>query len=92
MKYEYDIRQIDATAYDIDSENKPIWTWNSSIHIDTMTTSAQDHRQAFIRKIHELCPGLNFKRSGLYIDFDGDVYELRHKDDDMPILAAIPNF
>ena len=92
MKYSYDIRQIDALVSDVSDDGLPIWTWNSSIHIDTMETTADDHKKAFIRMIHKLCPNLNMKRSNLYIDYDGSVYELRHKEDDEPILAAIPNF
>jgi len=90
-KYSYEIRQIDAITSD-EYDETPAWTWNTSFYLGIMSTSASDHKAAFLRRIHALCPQLNLRRSNLYIAYDGDVYELRDRSDDRPILAAIPMF
>lgn len=90
-KYSYEIRQIDAITSD-EYDETPVWMWNTSFYLCTMSTSASDHKAAFLRRIHALCPRLNLRRSNLYIAYDGDVYELRDRSDDRPILAAIPMF
>lgn len=89
-KYEYDIRQIDAWVEDISDDGQPIWTWNESWHIGTLATAAQDHRAAFRRWVRRALYGRRL--DDLAITYDGDIYELVHKDTGEPILAAIPNF
>lgn len=90
MKYEYEVRQIDAWVEDVSEDGQITWTWNNSYHIDNMATAAQDHKAAFRRWVRR---ALNGRRlDDLTITYDGSVYELIHKDTGEPILAAIPLF
>lgn len=82
MKYQYEIRQIDA-LYDCES-----WYWNSSYHIGDFSTHANDHKRAFLNALHKL--GVVCKRGACYVDYDGSIYELRERKTDMPLFAAIP--
>lgn len=83
--YKYELREIDALM-----EDENIWYWNTSYNIGTFTTKASDHKQAFLRAIHKL--GITCKRGKCYVTYDGDVYELRNRKTDEPLLAAIPMF
>lgn len=82
MKFEYEIRQIEAWA-DIDG-----WTWNTSYNLGTFSTHANDRKRAFLNALHNL--GIVCKRGACYVDYDGSIYELRERKTDMPLFAAIP--
>jgi hypothetical protein len=82
MKFEYEIRKIEAWA-DIEG-----WSWNTSYHIGNFSTRAENHKCAFLNALHNL--GIVCKRGACYVDFDGDIYELRERKSDMPLFAAIP--
>lgn len=83
MKYQYEIRQIEAWA-DIDS----LWTWNDSYHIGNFSTRAENHKRAFLNALHNL--GIVCKRGACYVDYDGNIYELRRRGTHEPLFAAIP--
>ena len=82
MKFEYEIRQIEAWA-DIEG-----WTWNDSYHIGNFSTRAENHKRAFLNALHNL--GIVCKRGACYVAFDGDIYELRRRGTHEPLFAAIP--
>ena len=82
MKFEYEIRQIEAWA-DIEG-----WTWNNSFNLGTFSTRAADHKRAFLNALHNL--GIVCKRGACYVDYDGSIYELRERKTGMPLFAAIP--
>ena len=82
MKFEYEIRQIEAWA---DLEG---WTWNSSYHIGDFSTSAENHKRAFLNALHNL--GIVCKRGKCKVEFDGSIYELVDRKTLEPLFAAIP--
>lgn len=73
MKFEYEIRQIDAWS-DIDS----LWTWNESYHIGNFSTHANNHKRAFLNALHNLG----------YVDYDGSIYELRRRGTHEPLTTG----
>ena len=83
--FEYEIREIDAMP-----ECDNLWYWNSSYKIGTFKTNANDHKRAFLNALKKL--NITCKRGMCYIAFDGDIYELRERKTDMPLIAAIPMF
>jgi len=90
--FEYEIREIDAWAEDEDDNGNPIWSWNTSYHMDDIKTTAEDHKTAFLRWIHQRY-SINLRKARMYIACDdGAIYELRTRKDDEPILAMIPKF
>ena len=82
MKFEYEIRQIDALQ---DCES---WYWNASYNLGTFSTHANDHKRAFLNALHNL--GVVCKRGACYVDYDGSIYELRRRGTHEPLFAAIP--
>ena len=82
MKFEYEIRQIDA-LYDCES-----WYWNTSYNLGTFSTRAENHKRAFLNALHNL--GIVCKRGACYVDYDGSIYELRRRGTHEPLFAAIP--
>lgn len=80
-KYQYEIRQIDAWS-DCDG-----WTWNESWHICNFLSGAADMKRAFLRKLESI--GIAFSVP-VKIDYDGSIYEIQRKDNDMPLFALIP--
>lgn len=82
MKDYYEIRQVDAWA---DAES---WVWNASYHITVFETSAEDRKRAFLRALKSV--GITFPRGSIYVDYDGDVYEIRERKTDRPLFAALP--
>ena len=82
MKFDYEIRQIEAWA-DIDG-----WYWNNSFNLGTFSTCAENHKRAFLNALHNL--GIVCKRGACYVDFDGNIYELRRRGTHEPLFAAIP--
>jgi hypothetical protein len=83
MKFEYEIRQIEAWA-DIDS----LWTWNDSYHIGNFSTRAENHKRAFLNALHNL--GIVCKRGKCKVEFDGSIYELVDRKTLEPLFAAVP--
>ena len=81
-KFNYEIRQIDAW-----NEGDNYWTWNESFHICNFSSSANNISRAFMRKIHAL--GIAFSVP-VKVVFDGDIWEVQRRDNDMPIFALIP--
>lgn len=77
----YEIRQIDALAYDDD------WIWNDSYSLGTFTTSG-DVPRAFRRALARL--GITFYRGRTATKYDGDVYEIIDRATREPLFAAIP--
>ena len=84
QKYEYEIREIDAMAYDEDG-----WTWNTSYNVGKISTTG-DPGRAMMRMLHKR--GVVCKRGACYIDYDGSIYELRRRGTHEPYYAAIPMF
>ena len=82
-KYEFDVRQIDALP-DGDS-----WCWNTSYFLFNFCTSAKNEKRAFLRQLHK--NGIHFS-TPVYVDYDGDIYEVRERKSDMPLFAALPRF
>lgn len=82
--YTYEIRQIEAWN-DFNG-----WTWNASYHIGDFTTTGEDHKRAFLNALKKV--GIVCKRGCCYVDFDGDIYELRNRKTQEPLFAAIPKF
>lgn len=80
-KYQYEIRQIDAWS-DFDG-----WTWNESWHICNFFSAAADMKRAFLRKLASI--GIAFSVP-VKINYDGSIYEIQRKDNDMPLFALIP--
>ena len=81
MKTVYEIRQIDAW------HEEDGWTWNTSYHIDYFDSSAQDEQRLFRRRLAKL--GIAFTIP-TYVDYDGDIWEIRTCDTDEPLMAMLP--
>ena len=79
----YEIRQLDCWMYDGE------WTENTSYHVGTMTTRAQNIRRAFAAwmRTHEK---IYFMRNQTLIEFDGDCYTIIDKKSKEPMFIAIP--
>lgn len=77
----YEIRQIDALAYDDD------WIWNDSYSLGTFTTSG-DVPRAFRRALARL--GITFYRGRTVTEYDGSIYEIVDRATREPLFAAIP--
>lgn len=77
----YEIRQIDAIAYDVG------WTYNESWSLGTFTTTG-DPARAFRRALARL--GITFYRGRTVTEYDGDVYEICDRATRRPLFAAIP--
>lgn len=84
-KYSYDVREIDAWS---DAESG--WTWNTSYHIGTMETAAEDVRRALTAYLKKR--GIVFKLNRTIIQDDGSVIEIQDRKTKEPLYAAIPNF
>ena len=83
MKTKYEIRQIDAWG-----NRKEGYWWNDSFHIAEYETSANDHKRAFLYKLHTL--GIVCNQGECRIDYDGSIYELQQRKTGKPLFAAIP--
>jgi hypothetical protein len=92
-KYKYEIRQIEAwiePCYEImpgETEDYTTWTWNESWHICDFLSSATDMKRAFLRKLSSI--GVTFSVP-VKVDYDGSIYEIQRKDNNMPLFALIP--
>lgn len=83
MKTRYEIREIDAWL-----EDERMYSWNASYHISEYETNAKNGKRAFLNALKK--HGITCKRGTCYVDFDGDIYELRRRDTHEPYYAAIP--
>ena len=84
-KYSYDVREIDAW-----SDPGGGWTWNTSYHIGTMETAAEDVRLALTAYLKRR--GIVFKLNRTIIYDDGSVIEIQDRKTKEPLYAAVPNF
>ena len=84
-KYSYDVREIDAW-----SDPESGWTWNTSYHIGTMETAAEDVRLALTAYLKRR--GIVFKLNRTIIYDDGSVIEIQDRKTKEPLYAAVPNF
>ena len=84
-KYSYDVREIDAW-----SDPESGWIWNTSYHIGTMETAAEDVRRALTAYLKK--HGIVFKLNRTIIYDDGSVIEIQDRKTKEPLYAAIPNF
>ena len=82
MKFEYEIRQIEAWT-DADG-----WYWNNSFNLGTFSTRAENHKRAFLNALHNL--GIVCKRGKCKVCDYGDTMELQDRKTDEPLFAAIP--
>ena len=81
-KYEFDIREVDAIAYDEG------YVWNTSYHLGTMKTAAKDEKRAFLSWLKR--NGIRFRPGTIRVEFDGDVYEVVERKTGCPLFAAVP--
>ena len=82
-KYEFEIREIDAIM------DGDFWIWNTSYFLFNFCTAAKDEKRAFLRALKN--QGIMFSVP-VYVDYDGDIYEIRERETDCPLFAAIPKF
>ena len=82
-KYEFEVREIDAIM------DGDFWSWNTSYFLFDFSTAAKDEKRAFLRALKNR--GIVFSVP-VYVDFDGDIYEIRERKTDCPLFASIPKF
>ena len=82
-KYEFEIREIDAIM------DGDFWIWNTSYILFNLCTRAKDEKRAFLNALKN--HGIRFSVP-VYVDYDGDIYEIRERKTDCPLFAAIPQF
>ena len=82
-KYEYEVREIDALP------DGDAWYWNNSFFLFNFKTAAKDEKRAFLHAVKK--NGISFSVP-VYVAYDCDIYEIRERETDMPIIAAIPRF
>lgn len=78
----YEIRQIDAIAYDDG------WTYNETWPLGAFETTAQDIPRAFRRALARL--SIRFYRGRTRTEYDGSVYEIIDRKTGAPLFVAIP--
>lgn len=78
----YEIRQVDALAYDDG------WTYNETWRLGSFATTSQDVPRAFRRALARL--GISFHPGSTVTEYDGDVYEICDRATRQPLFAAIP--
>ena len=78
----YEIRQVDALAYDDG------WTYNETWHLGSFATASQDVPRAFRRALARL--GISFYPGRTVTEYDGDIYEIVDRATRQPLFAAIP--
>ena len=82
-KYKYEVREVDAW------NSEEGWTWNTSYNVGTFATKGNE-KKAFLNFLHK--HGIVCKRGCCYVNYDGDIYELRNRKTQEPLYAAIPMF
>lgn len=85
QKMSFDVRGISAWR---DFEGS--WTWNSSYHVGTFTTSAKDERRAFRSWL--AARGIRFTAHKTECIDDGEILTICARSDGEPLYAAIPRF
>lgn len=82
MKSKWEIRQIDAIAYDDG------WTYNESWHLGEMKTSSKHLHKAFtnwLRNTREI----RFRTGTIRIEDQGDLLEIQERKSGRPLFVAI---
>lgn len=78
----YEIRQIDAIAYDDG------WTYNETWELGSFITASADVPRAFRRALAK--QGIMFAPHTTRTEYDGDVYEIIDRETGAPLFAAVP--
>lgn len=80
MKYDYELRQVDALWYDDQ------WVWNESYHIEDVELEDGTEEEFLLEQIVPEC------REYFAVEYDanGDVFELLDKtEDNRPAMALV---
>lgn len=80
MKYDYELRQVDALWYD------DRWVWNESYHIEDVELEDATEEEFLLEQIVPEC------REYFAVEYDanGDVFELLDKtEDNRPAMALV---
>lgn len=75
---DYELRVIDAWKYD------DVWVWNDSFRVRDVSILEGSEEAELLSYI---APE---ERGEVYVACDGDVYELRERKTDEPIMALVP--
>ena len=76
--HDYELRVIDAWKYD------DVWVWNDSFRVRDVSILEGSEEKELLSYI---APE---ERAEVYVDCDGDVFELRERKTDKPIMALVP--
>ena len=76
--HDYELRMIDAWRYD------DRWVWNDSFRVRDVSILEGSEEAELLSYI---APE---ERAEVYVACDGDVYELRERETDEPIMALVP--
>ena len=76
--HDYELRVIDAWKYD------DVWVWNESFRVRDVSILEGSEEAELLSYI---APE---ERAEVYVACDGDVYELRERETDEPIMALVP--
>lgn len=80
MKYDYELRQVDAVWYD------DRWVWNESYHIEDVELEDAAEEEFLLEQIVPECR----KYFAVEYDANGDVFELLDKtEDNRPAMALV---
>ena len=80
MKYNYELRQVDAVWYD------DRWVWNESYHIEDVELEDAAEEEFLLEQIVPECR----KYFAVEYDANGDVFELLDKtEDNRPAMALV---
>ena len=82
MKSKWEIRQIDAIAYDDG------WTYNESYHLGEMKTSNKNLHKAFTNWLRNT-KGIQFRKGTIRIEDQSDMLEIQERKSGRPLFAAI---
>ena len=82
MKTKWEIRQIDAIAYDDG------WTYNESWHLGVMKTSSKHLNKAFTNWLRNT-RGIRFRTGTIRIEDQGDLLEIQERKSGRPLFVAI---
>lgn len=82
MKFKWEIRQIDAIAYDDG------WTYNESYHLGVMKTSSKHLHRAFTHWLRNT-RGIQFGKGTIRIEDQGDLLEIQERKSGRPLFVAI---
>ena len=82
MKSKWEIRQVDAIAYDDG------WTYNESYHLGVMKTSSKHLHRAFTHWLRNT-RGIQFGKGTIRIEDQGDLLEIQERKSGRPLFIAI---